>query len=87
VGVLLFSVLMLFTMEHFQSLEARYQIESLKTQSAQLEESNARLRRDQADLTKPQRLEKLAIQYGMVRASAQQVITWGQGEAVPLPEP
>ena len=62
---ILFSLVMVYVWQHFSAIEIGYQIEAQKTQVEQLREENRAFRLNEAQLTEPQRIDKLAKQLGM----------------------
>ena len=61
----LFALVMVYVWQHFSAIEIGYQIEAQKTQVEQLREQNRAFRLNEAQLTEPQRIDKLAKQLGM----------------------
>ena len=59
---------------NFSSIEIGYKIEAQKTQVEQLREQNRQFRLTEAQLTEPQRIDKLARQLGMDVPQPGQVI-------------
>ncbi len=59
-GVVLFLLGMVYALQHFQCVNYGYENERLKQEKAQLQESNRRLRLEQAALTDPERINDLA---------------------------
>lgn len=77
-GVLAFLFCLVFAWQHFQCVQYGYQIEQLKAQKGTLEQWNHQLRLEQASLTDPQRIDRLARrELGLVQPSPQQVIRMG----------
>jgi cell division protein FtsL len=77
-GVVAFLFCLVFAWQHFQCVQYGYQIEQLKAQQQTLEQWNHQLRLEQASLTDPQRIDRLARQeLGLVAPSPQQVIHVG----------
>lgn len=79
-SVVAFMFFLLFAWQHFQCVRYGYQIETLKTQRAGLEEWNRQLRLDRAALSDPQRIDTLARQEGLVPPGPRQVIQVGAEE-------
>ena len=71
---ILFSLVMVYVWQHFSAIEIGYQIEAQKTQVEQLREQNRAFRLNEAQLTEPQRIDKLARQLGMDVPQPGQVI-------------
>jgi cell division protein FtsL len=74
VMTVLFALVMIYVWQHFSSIEIGYQIEAQKTQVEQLREQNRQFRLTEAQLTEPQRIDKLARQLGMDVPQPGQVI-------------
>lgn len=81
-----FALLFGMGMLHFKCVSYGYEISQLKTQSAELRESNQKLRLDQALLSDPQRIDQLARQdLGLAPSEPQQVIRLDGSGAQPAP--
>src|SRR6202795_3001712 len=61
----LFLLVMTYTWQHFKAIEYGYKVESLRSQRDGLLEMNRALRLEQASLRSPERIDKLAREYGM----------------------
>jgi len=70
----LFLLVMTYTWQHFKAIEYGYKVESLKTQRDSLLEVNRALRLEEASLSSPERIDRLAREYGMQPPQAGQVI-------------
>jgi len=70
----LFLLVMTYTWQHFKAIEYGYRVESLKTQRDSLLELNRALRLEEASLSSPERIDRLAREYGMQPPQAGQVI-------------
>jgi len=70
----LFLLVMTYTWQHFKAIEYGYKVESLKTQRDSLLEVNRALRLEEALLSSPERIDRLAREYGMQPPQAGQVI-------------
>jgi cell division protein FtsL len=70
----LFLLVMTYTWQHFKAIEYGYKVESLKTQRDSLLEVNHALRLEEASLSSPERIDRLAREYGMQPPQAGQVI-------------
>ncbi|MGA8150627.1 MAG: cell division protein FtsL [Terriglobales bacterium] len=70
----LFLLVMTYTWQHFKAIEYGYKVEALKTQRDSLLEVNRALRLEEASLSSPERIDKLAREYGMQPPQAGQVI-------------
>jgi len=70
----LFLLVMTYAWQHFKAIEYGYKIESLKTQRDSFLEMNRAYRLEEASLRSPDRIDKLAREYGMQPPRAGQVI-------------
>jgi cell division protein FtsL len=70
----LFLLVMTYTWQHFKAIEYGYKVESLRSQRDGLLEMNRALRLEEASLRSPERIDKLAREYGMQPPHAGQVI-------------
>jgi cell division protein FtsL len=70
----LFLLVMTYTWQHFKAVEYGYKVESLKAQRDGLIEENRVLRLERASLRAPERIDKIARQYGMQPPQAGQVM-------------
>lgn len=70
----LFLLVMTYTWQHFKAIEYGYKVESLRSQRDGLLEMNHALRLEEASLRSPERIDKLAREYGMQPPRAGQVI-------------
>lgn len=61
----LFSLVMIYGVQHFYAIEIGYHVESEKQLVEQLREQNRQLRLSEAELTQPARIDSLAHQYGL----------------------
>jgi cell division protein FtsL len=71
---ILFSLTMVYGLQHFSAIESGYRIESEKQQIEQLREENRQLRLTEAELTQPGRIDKLAREMGMNEPQPGQVV-------------
>lgn len=71
---LLFVLVMVYVWQHFSAIEIGYQIEAQKQQVEQLREENRQLRLTQAQLTDPERIDKIAKQLGLDAPQPGQVV-------------
>jgi cell division protein FtsL len=78
----LFILVMTYTWQHFKAIEYGYKVESLKAQRDGLLELNRALRLEEASLRSPDRIDKLARDYGMQPPQAGQVVPMNS----PLPD-
>jgi len=72
--VCLFVLVMTYTWQHFKAVEYGYKVESLKAQRDGLLEENRALRLEEASLRTPDRIDRLARDFGMQPPQAGQVI-------------
>jgi cell division protein FtsL len=70
----LFSLVMIYGMQHFYAIEGGYRVEQEKQTLDQLREENRQLRLAQAELTQPGRIDMMARQLGLVAPQPGQVI-------------
>jgi cell division protein FtsL len=71
---LLFVLVMVYVWQHFSAIEIGYQIEAQKQQVEQLREENRQLRLTEAQLTDPERIDKIAKQLGRDAPQPGQVV-------------
>ena len=70
----LFLLVMTYTWQHFKAIEYGYKIEYMKNERSGLSELNHTLRLEEASLRSPDRIDRLARQYGMQPPQAGQII-------------
>jgi len=70
----LFSLIMVYGLQHFYSIESSYRVESEKQAVEQMREQNRQLLLSQAELTQPDRIDKMARQLGLAEPQPGQVI-------------
>ncbi len=70
----LFSLIMIYGLQHFSAIESSYRVESEKQALDQLREENRQLRLSEAQLTQPGRIDQIARQFGLVEPQPGQVI-------------
>ncbi|MGA9062233.1 MAG: cell division protein FtsL [Terracidiphilus sp.] len=70
----LFSLIMIYGLQHFSAIESSYRVESEKQTLDQLREENRQLRLSEAELTQPGRIDRMARQLGLVSPQAGQVV-------------
>jgi cell division protein FtsL len=70
----LFSLVMIYGMQHFYAIEGSYQVEQEKQTLSQLREDNRQLRLAQAELTQPGRIDMMARQLGLAAPQPGQVV-------------
>jgi cell division protein FtsL len=71
---LLFLLVMTYVWQHFSSIEMGYSIESQKQQVEHLREENRQLRLTEAQLSDPDRIDKIAKQLGLDTPQPGQVV-------------
>jgi len=70
----LFSLAMVYGLQHFSAIEGSYRVESEKQQLDQLHEENRQLRLSEAELSQPARIDVLARQYGLAAPEPGQIV-------------
>jgi cell division protein FtsL len=70
----LFSLVMIYGMQHFYAIEGSYRVEQEKQSLNQLREDNRQLRLAQAELTQPGRIDMMARQLGLAAPQPGQVV-------------
>ena len=70
----LFSLIMIYGLQHFNAIESSYRIESEKQMRDQLREENRQLRLSEAQLTRPGRIDGMARQLGLAEPQPGQVV-------------
>ena len=70
----LFSLIMVYGLQHFYAIENSYRIESEKQVRDQLREENRQLRLSEAQLTRPGRIDGMARQLGLQEPQPGQVV-------------
>jgi cell division protein FtsL len=70
----LFSLVMIYGLQHFSAIEGSYRVESEKQQLDQLREENRQLRLSEAQLAQPGRIDSLAHQMGLAAPQPGQVV-------------
>jgi cell division protein FtsL len=70
----LFSLVMIYGLQHFSAIESSYRVESEKQLCDQLREQNRQLRLTEAELTQPARIDSLARQMGLSEPQPGQVV-------------
>jgi cell division protein FtsL len=71
---LLFSLIMIYGLQHFSAIERSYRVEAEKQLRDQLREENRQLRLSEAQLTQPARIDAMARQYGLTEPRPGQVV-------------
>jgi cell division protein FtsL len=72
--VALFSLIMIYGLQHFSAIESSYSVESEKQILDQLREENRQLHLSEAELTQPGRIDQMAHQLGLAEPQPGQVI-------------
>jgi cell division protein FtsL len=70
----LFSLIMVYGLQHFYAIETSYRIESEKQVRDQLREANRQLRLSEAQLSRPGRIDGMARQLGLAEPQPGQVV-------------
>ena len=70
----LFSLIMVYAVQHFSAIESSYSVESEKQVRDQLREENRQLRLSEAQLSQPGRIDGMARQLGLVAPQPGQVV-------------
>jgi cell division protein FtsL len=70
----LFSLVMIYGLQHFYAIEGGYRVEAEKQRVEQLREENRQLRLAEAQLTQPGRIDTMARQLGLAEPAPGQVI-------------
>lgn len=70
----LFSLIMVYGLQHFYAIESSYHVESEKAVLEQLREQNRQLRLNEAVLTQPGRIDEMARQLGLAAPQPGQVV-------------
>jgi cell division protein FtsL len=70
----LFLLVMVYVWQHFTAIEIGYQVEAQKQQVEQLREENRQLRLNEAQLTDPGRIDRIAKQLGLDAPQPGQVV-------------
>lgn len=79
----LFLLVMTYAWQHFKAIEYGYKIEALKNQRDGVLEMNRNYRLEEASLRSPDRIDKLARQFGMQPPQAGQVIRMDSASSEP----
>jgi cell division protein FtsL len=70
----LFSLIMIYGLQHFSAIERSYRVEAEKQQVDQLREENRQLRLSEAQLTQPGRIDSKARELGLAAPQPGQVV-------------
>ena len=71
---MLFVLVMVYVWQHFAAIEVGYKIEAQKQQVQQMQEQNRQLRLSEAQLSDPERIDKIARQLGLDAPQPGQVV-------------
>ena len=71
---ILFSLVMIYGLQHFSAIESSYRVESEKIVRDQLREENRQLRLSEAQLSQPGRIDKMARDLGLAEPQPGQVV-------------
>ncbi|HKF50135.1 MAG TPA: cell division protein FtsL [Terracidiphilus sp.] len=71
---MLFSLIMIYGLQHFSAIERSYHVEAQKQIRDQLREENRQLRLSEAQLTQPARIDGMARQLGLAAPQPGQVV-------------
>lgn len=71
---LLFSLVMVYGLQHFSAIEGSYRLEAAKQTRDQLREENRKLRLSEAELEQPGRIDTLARQMGFTTPQPGQIV-------------
>jgi cell division protein FtsL len=71
---MLFSLIMIYGLQHFSAIERSYRVEAEKQAVEQLREENRQLRLKEAELTQPARIDGMARQLGLEAPQPGQVV-------------
>jgi cell division protein FtsL len=70
----LFSLVMIYGVQHFYAIESGYRVEADKQTVEQLREENRQLRLSEAQLSQPGRIDSMARQLGLAEPAPGQVV-------------
>jgi cell division protein FtsL len=70
----LFSLIMIYGLQHFSAIESSYRVETEKQTLDQLREENRQLHLSQAELSQPGRIDQMARQLGLDQPQPGQVV-------------
>ena len=71
---MLFTLIMVYGLQHFSAIEISYRVESEKQAVEQLREQNRQLRLSEAQLTQPGRIDGMARKIGLAEPQPGQVV-------------
>ena len=73
-AIVLFSLMMTYGLQHFYAIESSYRVESEKQTVEQLREENRQLRLAEAELTRPERIDQMAREMGLLAPQPGQIV-------------
>ncbi len=73
-AAVLFSLVMVYGLQHFYAIESSYRVESEKQAVEQLREQNRQLRLSEAELSQPARIDSLAHRLGFTQPQPDHVV-------------
>lgn len=79
----LFSLVMIYGLQHFYAIESSYHVETEKQTLNQLREENRQLRLSEAELSQPARIDQMARQLGLAEPQPGQVVHPNAGTSDP----
>jgi cell division protein FtsL len=82
---ILFSLTMLYGMQHVSAIKSGYSIEAQKQMREQLREENRQLRLSEAQLTDPSRIDRIAREQGLAEPQPGQMIHSDAGAEASAP--
>lgn len=82
-AVFFFALLMIYSWQHFNSIEDGYRIEAQKVQLQHLQDENRQLGLTEAQLSRSERIDRLAHQIGMASPQPGQIVAPGVVDVVP----
>jgi hypothetical protein len=71
---ILFSLTMIYGLQHFSAIEGGYRVESEKQVREHLREENRQLRLSEAQLTQPERIDRMARELGLAEPQPGQMV-------------
>jgi cell division protein FtsL len=81
----LLSLVMVYGLQHFWAIETGYRVESEKKVVDQLREENRQLRLSEAQLTEPERIDRIARELGLSEPQPDQLIYPSNGTEMSAP--
>ncbi len=82
---ILFSLTMFYGFQHFSAIESGYRIEAEKQVLEQLREENRQLRAAEAQLTQPERIDRMARAMGLAEPQPGQIVHSGADSGAGTP--